>query len=110
MIRIVKQLNTEKTYKLNENNICVFLVPRESRKDKIKKEIEKTFSVKIDSIRTMNMPIKEKSFRGIKGRLTEYKKVYVTVAKGMKIDVNNTVSAENSKKNSDKKKSSSDNK
>ncbi len=87
MIRIVRALNTEKTYKLREKNIYTFVVPRDAKKDSVKKLVEKVYSVKIDSIRILNMPINEKSFRGVDGRTTKYKKVYVTVAKGMKIEL-----------------------
>ena len=84
---IVKQVNTEKTYKLQEQNIYVFLFPKTARKDAIKKSIEEKFSVKVDDVKTIILPRKEKSFRGVSGTLTQYKKAYSRVAKGMKINI-----------------------
>ena len=89
VIRIVKRVNTEKSNKVQENNVYVFLVPVLSRKGEIKKIIEKTFSVKVDTVNTINMPLKICGFRGKKGIKSNYKKAYVKVAKGMKIEEDN---------------------
>ena len=91
---ILKSVNTEKTYKLQENNIYVFLFPRNIRKDAIKLEVEKQYSVKVDNVRTVVLPRKNKSFRGQVGTLSQYKKAYVKVAKGMKIDLDNGLKKE----------------
>ena len=89
--RIVKQLNTEKTHSMEEKGVYTFLFSIESRKADIRKVIEKTFSVKVDNIRTLTNPIKVKSFRGRHGIQSRYKKVYVRVAKGMKIAVSKDI-------------------
>ena len=89
--RIVKQLSTEKTHKLQESNVYVFLFPKGTRQEEIKALVEKKYAVKIDDIRVVNLPRKEKSFRGQIGVLTQYKKAYIKVARGMKIEVENDV-------------------
>ncbi len=91
--RIVKQLNTEKTHSLEEKGIYTFVFSAESRKADIKKIIEKTFSVKVDDLRTLNTPRKVKSFRGRRGVQSCYKKVYVRIAKGMKIATKEDIKA-----------------
>lgn len=91
--RMVKQLNTEKTHSLEEGGIYTFVFSAESRKADIKKVIEKAFSVKVDDLRTLNNPRKVKSFRGRQGIQSCYKKVYVRVAKGMKIATKEDVKA-----------------
>ena len=83
---IIKQLNTEKTHKLIEGNRYTFLVVRTANKEEIKKDIENVFGVKVVEVRTTNCPVKNKSFRGVVGRMSQYKKAYVLVANGMKID------------------------
>ncbi len=86
---VVKTVNTEKAYKLRESNVYVFLFPIDLRKDEIKREIEKSYSVKVDEVRTVVLPKKNKTFRGVRGCLSRYKKTYVKVANGMKIDIDN---------------------
>ena len=88
---IVKQVNTEKTHKLQDSGFYVFLFQKNIRKDAIKKIIEQKYAVKVDSINTINLPKKISVFRGIRGCLTQYKKAYVKVARGMKIDFNDSV-------------------
>jgi large subunit ribosomal protein L23 len=51
---IVKPITTEKTIRIIElENKIVFEVDRRANKEEIKKEIEKTFKVKTDSINTI---------------------------------------------------------
>lgn len=51
---ILKPLTTEKAVKLIDiDNTLLFEVPRRSRKPGIKKEVEKTFSVKVEKVRTL---------------------------------------------------------
>jgi large subunit ribosomal protein L23 len=90
-VNIVKQLNTEKTYKLGESFVYVFLVSKNSRKDEIKKNIESSFGVKVVNVNTLNTPKKIRSFRGVQGIATTYKKAYITLEKGQKIEFGSEV-------------------
>lgn len=52
---IFKPVTTEKAVKLIDvENTLMFMVDRRADKDRIKKEFEKLFEVKIDSVRTMS--------------------------------------------------------
>ena len=88
---IIKQLNTEKTYKLVEKNVYTFLVSVNANKCDVKKEVEKIFGVKVDSVNITSRPRKTKSFRGVAGEIGGGKKACVKVANGMKIDFENVV-------------------
>ncbi len=88
---IIKQLNTEKTHTLLEKGIYAFYVNKKSRKEDIKKEVEIIFGVKVVDVNILVRPKKEASFRGKTGLLSQYKKAYVKVANGMKIDFENFV-------------------
>lgn len=49
-----KPISTEKAVKLLDiDNTIVFEVPRSARKEEIRPQVEKTFSVKVESIRTL---------------------------------------------------------
>ena len=51
---IIKPITTEKTVKLIElDNVLVFLVDRRAKKEEIKKEVEATFNVKVNKVRTL---------------------------------------------------------
>ena len=89
--RIVKQMNTEKTHKMQENGVYVFLFPKCTRKYDVKTLIEKQYSVKVDSVNIVNLPRRVKSFRGTSGVLSQYKKAYIKVARGMRIETGNEV-------------------
>lgn len=88
---IIKQLNTEKSYKLAEKNVYTFLVSADSNKYDVKKEVEAIFGVKVDSVNVVSRPRKTKSFRGVVGKIGGGKKACVKVANGMKIDFENVV-------------------
>ena len=49
----LKPVTTEKAVMMIEaQNVLTFEVPREATKDEIKKEVEETLDIKVDSIRT----------------------------------------------------------
>ena len=89
--KIVKRVNTEKTHKMLDNNVYVFLFQKNLRKHEIKSIIEKKYSVKVDSVNVVNVPKKMKSFRGTVGVLSSYKKAYIKVARGMKIEIEDNI-------------------
>ena len=65
-------LATEKAISLiDRNNIITYIADFRASKPEIRKEFESMFSVKVDSIRAINLP-------------TNIKKVYIKVAKGYK--------------------------
>ena len=83
---VSKQVKTEKSLNVQGVGVYVFLFPKDMRKKDIKTAIEKQYSVKVDFVNIVNLPRKTKSFRGIQGVVSRYKKAYVKVAHGMKIE------------------------
>lgn len=83
---LAKQVKTEKSHKMQDVGVYVFLFPKNTRKDDIKKSIEKQYSVKVDFVNTVILPRKVKSFRGVQGVVSGCKKAYVKLAHGMKIE------------------------
>ena len=49
--------------------------------------MEELFSVKVKSVHTLRVKGKAKSFRGVKGRRSDWKKAIVTLEDGESIDV-----------------------
>ena len=79
-------LLTEKSLVLKEkDNAYVFRVDRKANKVEIRKAIEKVFSVKVKSVRTMIMPSKPKRLGRFSGRTESWKKAIVTLKEGQQI-------------------------
>ncbi|MGI6680353.1 MAG: 50S ribosomal protein L23 [Bdellovibrionota bacterium] len=78
---------TEKTTGLNSDyNTYTFCVCLNSTKIQIKEAIERLFNVQVEKVRTCNYVGKVKrTTRGI-GTTRRYKKAYVTLKEGSKID------------------------
>jgi large subunit ribosomal protein L23 len=88
---ILKQpLITEKISALNEKGVYGFIVEKTADKLQIKNAVEKTYGVKVVSIRTMRYAAKHKTRytknRIVSGFTNAYKKAVVQVADGEVID------------------------
>jgi large subunit ribosomal protein L23 len=78
---------TEKATVLSEQNKVVFKVARDASKDEIATAVEALFNVNVTKVNTILVEGKEKRFRGILGRRSDFKKAIVTLAEGQSIDV-----------------------
>ena len=87
---IVKPLVTEKASALNEHGKYGFVVSKKANKVRIKKEVEKTYGVTVESVNTMVHPGRSKSRYTksgiIEGRTPSYKTAIIKVADGDIID------------------------
>jgi large subunit ribosomal protein L23 len=87
---LVKPIVTEKVSALNEKGTYGFVVTKNANKVEIKKEIEKTYNVKVQSVNTLIQRGKQKSRYTkagvISGRNSSVKKAIVQVAEGEVID------------------------
>jgi large subunit ribosomal protein L23 len=85
-----KPLVTEKISALNESGTYGFIVSKDANKVEIKKEVEKTYGVTVESVNTMIYQGKAKSkytkSKVVTGRTSSYKKAIVKVAEGDVID------------------------
>lgn len=51
---ILKPITSEKAVRMIDlDNVLLFEIPRQSRKDEIKKEVEQSFGVKVEKVRTL---------------------------------------------------------
>lgn len=87
---LIKPLVTEKMSSLNEKGQYGFVVDKRANKIEIRKEIEKTYGVKVEDVRTMRYGGKAKSrftkATIITGKSPSFKKAIVQVAEGEVID------------------------
>lgn len=85
---IINPVLTEKSATLtDELNTYCFRVLKSSNKIEIKSAIEKYFDVKVEKITTTTNPGKLRRFgKGVKKR-PHYKKAYVKIAEGQKIEL-----------------------
>ncbi len=83
---IKKPLITEKGTELKEkNSVYVFAVAVDANKIEIKKAVEKIFSVTVEKVNTVIVPGKQRRLGLRKGLKPDWKKAYVTLKKGTKI-------------------------
>jgi large subunit ribosomal protein L23 len=87
MIKILKRpVISEKSFTHAENGKYVFVVAREANKIEIKKAIEKLFKVTVLEVRTVVMKGKVKRVGRKFGKRNDFKKAYVTLKDGDKIE------------------------
>ena len=77
---------TEKSSDAKQNNKYTFLVSEKATKTEIKEAIEKIFKVKVESISTTNIKVKEKRVGRYTGLSNRGKKAIVKLAPGMTIE------------------------
>ena len=83
---IKAQVITEKTSNLANENVYVFKVDKKANKTQIKQVIEAKFGVKVESVNTTNTQSKKKRVGKYTGFTTAYKKAYVKLKEGSKIE------------------------
>lgn len=82
---------SEKTTDLNERGQYTFLVAKKTNKNQIRQAIQDLYGVKVDRVRTINLPGKPRTFRGHHGWRhgleNGIKKAIITLAQGEKIEI-----------------------
>ncbi|HLD35410.1 MAG TPA: 50S ribosomal protein L23 [Planctomycetota bacterium] len=84
---IKKPLLTEKTEFAKQRLVYSFMVDGAANKDTIKQSIEELFPVKVDSVRTMNVRGKVKTYKFRPGQRNDWKKAMVTLKEGYRIEI-----------------------
>jgi large subunit ribosomal protein L23 len=84
---IVAPVITEKATFASEQNQVIFRVAPDATKPQIKEAVEKLFDVKVKSVNTLVRKGKIRTFRGMRGQLSDVKKAIVTLEEGHRIDV-----------------------
>lgn len=94
---------TEKAYAASMNNVYVFNVPVSANKQQIAEAVETQFEVKVTGVKTLVQDGKAVRFSRGKNRFPgkttrkDFKKAYVTLAKGDSIQVFETPAEEEKK-------------
>ena len=84
---VAAPLITEKGTKVNETrNQVIFRERREANKEEIRRAVETLFKVKVHKVRTINYLGKTRRVGRNVGRRPAWKKAYVTLAEGQRID------------------------
>ena len=77
---------SEKAHFAAEKNQVVLRVRKDATKADIKKAVELLFDVSVDSVTVVNVRGKNKRFGQVRGRRSDWKKAYVTLAEGSSLD------------------------
>lgn len=84
---VKRPIITEKASNLASINQYVFLVENRATGPEVKKAIEATYKVKVQSVRTINVPSRVKRVGRNIGEKPGYRKAIVTLKKGEKLDI-----------------------
>ena len=84
---IIAPVITEKAAIQAENNVYTFKVAADANKTEIKKAVEAAFGVKVVRVNTLNTKAKSKRVGRYTGKTNTYKKAFITLADGDKIEL-----------------------
>jgi len=70
-----------------KRNEFVFYVVDTATKPEVKDAVESLFSTKVKGVRIMNVRPKARMFKNIEGKKKGWKKAYVTLQEGQKLDI-----------------------
>lgn len=80
-------VSEKSTRTAEKHNQAVFKVLRDARKSEIKAAVETLFEVKVEGVQTLIVKGKARRFGRFSGRRSDWKKAYITLAKGQEIDL-----------------------
>ncbi len=90
---LIKPVNTERSAELQKYNKYLFYVHKNANKIQIKNAVENIYEVNVIDVNTARTAKKTKERYTktglVKGKTPSYKKAYVTLAEGDKIDIYN---------------------
>ena len=84
---IIAPVITEKSAIQAEGNVYTFKVASSANKIEIKKAIEAAYGVKVVNVNTLNTKAKKKRVGRYTGKTKTYKKAFITLADGDKIEL-----------------------
>jgi len=77
---IIKPVLSEKSAVHMQDGLYVFEVAHRATKSAIAEEVQKTWGVKVKSVRIVNLPPKKVTFRRIKGVRSKRRRAYIQLA------------------------------
>ena len=89
---------SEKSYQQKENDVYIFAVDVRTNKAEVKKVVEYIFDVKVKKVNILSVSKKPKNVGKFKGFTNRFKKAFVTLKKGNKINIFPEESNEETKK------------
>jgi large subunit ribosomal protein L23 len=88
---LIRPVITEKSDKLMGKQVYTFVVDKKANKLEVTRAIESMFNVSVDSVNTAVIPGKSKTRSTksgmVKGMKPSYKKAFITLQEGEKIDI-----------------------
>ena len=85
-VLLAPTVSEKSTFVGDKNNQVVFRVAEDATKPEIKAAVELLFKVKVKGVQVSNVKGKEKKTGRIMGRRRNWKKAYVSLAKGQEIN------------------------
>jgi len=86
---IRKPVVTEKSMANQQKSVYTFIVAPDATKPEVKHSVEKAFNVKVEEVRTVQVKGKYKRMKNqlLEGKRKDWKKAYVTLKEGFRLDI-----------------------
>jgi large subunit ribosomal protein L23 len=84
---ILQPVVTEKSTLLSEAGKIAVYISERATKSSVREAFEGIYAVKVAKVNVVNIRGKNKLFRGIRGRRSDVRKAYITLADGQSIDL-----------------------
>ena len=84
---LIKPHITEKATFSSENSVYVFKIDQKSTKDDVERSFKEKYKISPVKVRTVTIPAKNVFVKGKKGIKSGYKKAYIYLKKGEKIEI-----------------------
>ena len=86
---IKKPVVTEKSMASQQKSVYTFIVAPDATKPEVKQSVEKAFNVKVEEVRTVKVKGKYKRMKNqlLQGKRKDWKKAYVTLKEGFRLDI-----------------------
>jgi large subunit ribosomal protein L23 len=85
---LIRPRITEKATIKSENSVYTFEIAKSANKKEVAKAVKEIYKVTPVKVATVNIPQKRVIVRGKRGSKASYKKAYVYLAKGQKLEIN----------------------
>jgi len=86
-IIISPHVSEKATIATEKNNEYVLHVASNASKPEVKDAVEFLFNTKVKAVRIVNVRAKRKLFRGVEGSRKSWKKAYITLQAGQKLEM-----------------------
>ena len=86
---LIRPRITEKATKVSESSVYIFEIVPKATKNEVQKAFVEKYKITPRKVTTVTIPAKNVFVRGKRGKKSGYKKAYIYLSKGQKLEIEN---------------------